>query len=85
MMFRYYGIPARYVEGYLITPQMAGKTVQVPRSMAHAWVEIYVDGDNIVLHKYQPACVFCDGTDDVIEFKGKNVCRECAKRLGDKA
>lgn len=48
MMFRYYGIPARYVEGYLITPQMAGKTVQVPRSMAHAWVEIYVDGVGFV-------------------------------------
>jgi len=48
MMFRYYGIPARYVEGYLITPQMAGKTVEVPRSMAHAWVEIYVDGVGFV-------------------------------------
>ena len=23
MMFRYYGIPARYVEGYLITPEDA--------------------------------------------------------------
>lgn len=48
MMFRYYGIPARYVEGYLITPQMAGKTVEIPRSMAHAWVEIYVDGVGFV-------------------------------------
>lgn len=47
MMFRYYGIPARYVEGYLVTEDdiFAGqKTIDVPRSNAHAWCEIYVDG-----------------------------------------
>ena len=35
LMFRYYGIPARYVEGYLITPQdiegkQAGDTIEIP-------------------------------------------------------
>ena len=49
LMFRYYGIPARYVEGYLITPQdiegkQAGDTIEIPGTNGHAWTEIYVDG-----------------------------------------
>ena len=45
----YYGIPARYVEGYLITPQdvegkQAGDTIEIPGTNGHAWTEIYVDG-----------------------------------------
>ena len=49
MMFRYYGIPARYVEGYLITPDKVksakdGSTVSITGKDAHAWVEYYQDG-----------------------------------------
>lgn len=53
LMFRYYGIPARYVEGYLVTPEdvkdkEAGETIEVPESNAHAWAEIYIDGVGFV-------------------------------------
>jgi|GEM_PF-881216 len=47
LMFRYYGIPARYVEGYVITPEdvkKAGKRMEIPAENAHAWPEIYLDG-----------------------------------------
>ncbi len=49
LMFRYYGIPSRYVEGYLITPDKArsakgGETVSITGKDAHAWVEYYQDG-----------------------------------------
>lgn len=49
MMFRYYGIPARYVEGYLITPEdvkgmTAGEPYVLDDTHAHAWVEYYQDG-----------------------------------------
>lgn len=49
MMFRYYGIPSRYVEGYLLTPETvknAGtpETVTISQKYAHAWPEIYLDG-----------------------------------------
>ena len=48
MLFRYYGIPARYVEGYVIAPEnlenvSAGESVLVPQANAHAWPEIYID------------------------------------------
>ena len=48
-------------------------------------LEIYVDGDNIVLHKYMPACIFCGSVDSIVEFKGKNICPDCIKKLGEKA
>lgn len=49
LMFRYYGIPARYVEGYILSPDDVkhmekGKAYSIPLSNAHAWTEIYIDG-----------------------------------------
>ncbi len=44
-------------------------------------VEIYVDGEKILLMKYHPACHFCGSTDEIIDFKGKVVCRACIEEL----
>ena len=43
-------------------------------------LEIYVGGTSIVLRKYQPDCVFCGSSRNVVSYKGKNVCEKC---LGD--
>ena len=40
-------------------------------------LEIYVDGDMIVLKKYEPACIFCGQAKNVDTYKGKNVCNAC--------
>lgn len=49
MMFRYYGIPARYVEGFLVTKDAAaslsaGEGLILTGQSGHAWVEYYQDG-----------------------------------------
>lgn len=44
-------------------------------------VEIYIDGDAIMLKKYVPGCVFCNNVDKLIEFEGHHVCSECAVKL----
>lgn len=44
LMFRYYGIPARYVEGYYVTNEALEENVEVLAEHAHAWVEIYIQG-----------------------------------------
>jgi len=36
-------------------------------------LEIFVDGDRIILRKYEPADIFTGDMDDLIEFKGKKV------------
>ena len=48
-------------------------------------VEIYTEGDKIILKKYAPACMFCGEASDVIPYKGKNICPECAKAIGKMA
>lgn len=44
-------------------------------------IEIYVDGDYIVLKKYEPACIFCGNAKDVTRIHDKNVCAECINEL----
>ena len=36
-------------------------------------VEIFVDDEQIVLRKYEPACIFTGEVSHVINYKGKNV------------
>ena len=44
-------------------------------------IEIFVDGDYIMLKKYEPACIFCGNEKDVITIRGKNVCEECLQQI----
>ncbi|MDI6605311.1 MAG: AbrB/MazE/SpoVT family DNA-binding domain-containing protein [Thermoanaerobacteraceae bacterium] len=44
-------------------------------------LEIYVDGEQIVLKKYAPACIFCGNAEDVVNYKGKNICKKCLEDL----
>lgn len=48
VMFRYFDIPARYVEGYIISPELIKdvdpyEKLLVNGTHAHAWTEIYID------------------------------------------
>lgn len=49
LMFRYFGIPSRYVKGYLITKKdienvKANQTINIKQSNYHSWAEYYQDG-----------------------------------------
>ena len=44
-------------------------------------IEIFVDGDYIMLKKYEPACIFCGDAKDVINYKGRNICRKCLEEV----
>ena len=44
-------------------------------------IEIYVEGESIILKKYEPCCIFCGEATKVTNFKGKNVCENCKKEL----
>lgn len=44
-------------------------------------MEIYVDGDKIILKKYEPACIFCGNADDTIDFKGRTICNDCLDNM----
>ena len=40
-------------------------------------IEIFVEGEDIILRKYQPACIFCNEATEVVQFGNKNVCKKC--------
>ena len=37
-------------------------------------LEVFVDGQFIMLKKYEPACIFCGSNDDIKQVHGRNVC-----------
>ena len=43
--------------------------------------EIFMDGDNIVLKKHKPFCVFCKSQEECIEFENQTVCKSCIEKL----
>lgn len=47
-------------------------------------LEIYVDGESIILRKYEVSCIFCDSTKNLIDFDGRYICPECAKKIAKK-
>lgn len=44
-------------------------------------LEIYVENDSIILKKYEPSCIFCGSSENVREFKGKNICSNCYEEM----
>ena len=47
-------------------------------------VEIFTDGDKIILRKYQPACIFCGDADNIVFFNGKRICQNCLEEIKNK-
>ena len=44
-------------------------------------IEIFVDGEYIMLKKYEPACIFCGNAKHVVTIHGKNVCADCIRQI----
>lgn len=67
--------------GRIVVPKEMRKQMGIANSDP---VEIYVEGDKIILTKYNPCCHFCSSENDVVEFKGKRICRACINEIIDK-
>lgn len=65
--------------GRIVLPIELRRTLDIEVKDA---LEIYVDGSQIILKKYEPACIFCGNAKNVIHFKGRNLCEDCLKELG---
>lgn len=47
-------------------------------------LEIYVEGESIVLKKHNPTCIFCGEKENIYIYSGKNVCGKCIDDLKKK-
>lgn len=62
--------------------------IELRRTMnmnVHDPIEVYVDGDSIVLKKYEPSCIFCGSLDGITVYKQKSVCQKCRAALAHNA
>ena len=64
--------------GRIVLPMELRRTLDIDVKDA---LEICVDGNQIILKKYEPACVFCGNAKNVIRYKNKNVCKPCLKEI----
>lgn len=64
--------------GRIVIPKEMRKKMDIANSDP---VEIYVEGNKIILTKYQPNCSFCASEENILEFKGKKICAECLNDL----
>ena len=64
--------------GRIVIPIELRRTLDIAEKDA---LEIYVDGEQIILKKYEPACIFCGEGKDVINYKGKNICKNCLNEI----
>lgn len=44
-------------------------------------IEIYVDGSSIILKKFEPNCIFCGNTQDLLSYQDKLICSDCANKI----
>ena len=47
-------------------------------------LEIFVESNQIILQKYEPACIFCGSTHNLTSYKNKNVCKSCVGKMSAK-
>ncbi len=73
--------------GILRSVDELGRIV-LPKSMRNSLdiaerdqLEIYTEGDRIILRKHRPSCIFCEGSENVVFFNGKRVCADCLEEL----
>ncbi|WP_127580943.1 AbrB/MazE/SpoVT family DNA-binding domain-containing protein [Paenibacillus koleovorans] len=80
-MLKSTGVVRRVDElGRIVLPMELRRTLGIEEKDQ---MEIYVDGDRIMLRKYKPGCVFCGGADIKIAGMegGKLICRSCTTKI----
>lgn len=67
--------------GRVVIPIELRRTLEIGEKDS---LEIFVQGESIILRKYEPACIFCGNAADVEIYKGKRVCKNCLEELAKK-
>lgn len=44
-------------------------------------LEIYMDNGRIILQKFEPTCIFCASSRNLVTYRGKNICQDCIANM----
>jgi len=64
--------------GRVVLPKELRRTLSIDKGDP---LEIFVDGQEIILKKYEPACIYCGEAKDIKSVEGKNICQECIEKI----
>ena len=76
MSFTYYREIDRL--GRVVVPMDTRKSLSIS---AGGVLKISADDGKITLQKAEDKCVFCNGTEDLLELEGKFICSGCRAKL----
>ena len=64
--------------GRIVLPIELRRTLDIgPKDM----LEIFVEGNSVILRKYEPDCLFCGGSRELSPYRDKMICARCLKEL----
>lgn len=64
--------------GRTVIPMEVRKLLSLPHK---AKMQIFIDGDAIVLKHYEQQCVFCSSDENLVSFKDKKICAACKEQI----
>lgn len=64
--------------GRIVLPIELRKAMNINRRDS---LEIFVDDHSIILKKYDKSCVFCGSIENIQDFKGSSVCKNCLNEI----
>lgn len=68
--------------GRVVLPIELRRTLKIEEKDA---LEIFVDGEQIILKKYQPGCALTGEMEDLVYFEGKYISKKTIKKLVEMA
>ncbi len=66
--------------GRIVIPKELRRVMKIEEDVDA--MEIFTEGNTVILKKYEPSCIFCGESDPtIVSYKGHNVCRKCIAEL----
>ena len=66
--------------GRVVIPMELRKSLEISSRDS---LEIYVEGDSIILKKYERSCKLCVSTEDIKNFESKYICKKCVDKISN--
>ena len=66
--------------GRIVIPMEIRRTLDIKEKDQ---LEIFVEGNTVILKKFEPACVFCGDIRNVLTHRERLVCHNCISELAD--
>ncbi|MBR1530056.1 MAG: AbrB/MazE/SpoVT family DNA-binding domain-containing protein [Oscillospiraceae bacterium] len=67
--------------GRFVLPKELRKSLDINQN---DYLQIFLEGDTIVLRKRQDNCILCGGTESLTDFHDKCLCTKCIEELKSK-